>query len=62
MAQIIKKQSILGSKTVYFVSGTSWSDDKSLAKVYPNKSSANGVMNNPDGTNGGWSNATTETV
>lgn len=62
MAQVIKRQSAVDGKTVYFVSGNSWSDDKSLAKVYANKELANGVMINDDGTNGGWSSATTETV
>ena len=62
MAQLIKKVSALGNKTVYYVGGDRWSDDRSEAKSFANVDAANAVMVNTDGRNGGWTGATTETV
>tara|TARA_Y100000361_G_C10957344_1_gene236957 strand:- start:96 stop:284 length:189 start_codon:yes stop_codon:yes gene_type:complete len=60
MASIIQKPSALGSKTVYYVGGTRWSDDRNEAKSFADASAANAVMVNTDGTNGGWTGATVE--
>ena len=62
MAILIKKPSALGSDTVYYTGGTRWSDDRSEAQSFDNVDAANAVMVNNDGTNGGWTGATTETV
>ena len=62
MAQLIKKPSALGDKTVYYAGGDRWSDDRSEAQSFANVDAANAVMVNTDGTNGGWTGATTETV
>ena len=62
MAHLIKKPSALGTDTVYYVGGTHWSDDRSSAKSFVDEAAANAVMVNNDGTNGGWTGATTETV
>ena len=62
MAHLIKKPSALGSKTVYYVGGNLWSDDRTEAQSFADESAANAVMVNTDGTNGGWTGATTETV
>ena len=40
MASIIQKPSALGSKTVYYVGGTRWSDDRNEAKSFANASAA----------------------
>ena len=60
MASIIKKPSALGSKTVYYVGGNRWSDDRSEAQSFSDESTANAVMVNTDGTNGGWTGAIVE--
>ena len=62
MAILIKKPSALGSDTVYYTGGTRWSDDRSEAQSFVDEAAANAVMVNNDGTNGGWTGATTETV
>ena len=62
MAILIKKPSALGSDTVYYTGGTRWSDDRSEAQSFVDETTANAVMVNTDGTNGGWTGATTETV
>ena len=62
MAILIKKPSALGSDTVYYTGGTRWSDDRSEAQSFVDEATANAVMVNTDGTNGGWTGATTETV
>ena len=60
MATIIKKPSALGSKTVYYVGGNLWSDDRTEAQSFADESAANAIMVNTDGTNGGWTGATVE--
>ena len=62
MAHLIKKPSALGTDTVYYVGGTRWSDNRSEAQSFVDEAAANAVMVNNDGTNGGWTGATTETV
>lgn len=62
MAILIKKPSALGSDTVYYTGGTRWSDDRSEAMSFDGIASATAAMENTDGTNGGWTGATTETV
>ena len=62
MAHLIKKPSALGTDTVYYVGGTRWSDNRSEAQSFVDEAAANAVMVNTDGTNGGWTGATTETV
>ena len=62
MAQLIKKQSSIGQRTIYFVGDGRWSDDRSKAKSFANVTAANAVMANPDGKNGGFVGASTETV
>ncbi len=62
MAHLIKKPSALGTNTVYYVGGTRWSDNRSEAQSFVDEAAANAVMENTDGTNGGWTGATTETV
>ena len=62
MAKLIKKPSIVANRTVYYTGGTSWSDDRSEAKSFETVDAANAVMVNTDGTNGGWTGATVETV
>ena len=61
MAVIIKKPSRLAGITVYFAGGNRWSDDRSQAQEMTSEE-ATAMMVNTDGTNGGWSGATTETV
>ena len=63
MAIIIKRPSRLTGVTVYFAGNSRWSDDRSDAlelDMTPEEVTA--MMVNTDGTNGGWSGATTETV
>tara|TARA_B100002019_G_scaffold171826_1_gene148518 strand:- start:148 stop:336 length:189 start_codon:yes stop_codon:yes gene_type:complete len=62
MAHLIKKPSALGTDTVYYAGGTRWSDNRSEAQSFVDEAAANAVMVNTDGTNGGWTGATTETV
>ena len=62
MATIIKKPSKLAGITVYYAGGDLWTDDRSQAKSFGDTPSALAVMVNDDGTNGGWTGATTETV
>ena len=61
MAVIIKKTSRLAGVPVYFVGGNRWSDDRSQAQEMTSEE-ATALMDNPDGKNGGWTGATTETV
>lgn len=61
MAQLIKKQAAIGSATVYYTGGSSWTDNRDEAFVFANVDAANNHMVNPDGTNGGFTGATLET-
>ena len=61
MAEIIKKQSLVANTTVYYTGGTNWSEDRSKAKTFLTPDDAIAHMANPDGTNGGYSNAVVET-
>jgi len=55
----IKKASVLmSSVVVYHVGGDQWSDDFSERKIYTSKASADAMLPNEDGTNGGFKNAT----
>ena len=57
MAYHIKKPSVLKEgATVYYTGGSTWSEDSSDRKVYSDNPTA--VIANPDGKNGGFSNAT----
>jgi hypothetical protein len=46
------------STTVYYAGNGRWTDDPSQKESFSTKSSATSLMNNPDGKNGGWTNAT----
>jgi hypothetical protein len=61
MAVVIKKTSRLAGVPVYFVGDNRWSDDRSQAQEMTSEE-ATALMYNPDGKNGGWTGATTETV
>ena len=58
MAYYIKKPGILTPGDVYWIGGSSWSDDISKKKVYANKGTADAKIVNTDGKNGGWKGAT----
>lgn len=61
MATIIKKPSVLVDRPVYYTGDRNWTEDRSKA-VQMHLAEADALMNNPDGKNGGWTGATTETV
>ena len=55
----IKKQSIIQSDvTVYYEGGNKWTQDYADRKQYSAKADADAKLVNPDGKNGGFSNAT----
>lgn len=59
MAYYIQKPSRIDeSITVYYAGNGKWTDDLSQKKSFSTKSSATNLMKNPDGKNGGWTNAT----
>ena len=60
MAYLIKKQSQIDDRYVYFVGGQSWSDDKSLAVEVDTENEAKMLFLNPDGLNGGFKTAIAE--
>ena len=55
---IKKSSALMPSNEVYHVDGDQWSDEYSERKVYTSKASADAMLPNPDGTNGGFKNAT----
>ena len=58
----IKKASALLSGTdVYYVEGNRWSDDFADRKIFTNKTTAQYLIKNPDGKNGGFANASVVT-
>ena len=58
----IKKASALLSGTdVYYVEGNRWSDDFTDRKIFTNKTTAQNLIKNPDGKNGGFANASVVT-
>tara|TARA_Y100000004_G_C8865672_1_gene391027 strand:+ start:169 stop:360 length:192 start_codon:yes stop_codon:yes gene_type:complete len=59
MAFHIQKPAALGTgKTVYYTGDRNWSDDPSEKKTWSTSTTPTNLMNNPDGTNGGWNGAT----
>lgn len=59
MAYYIQKPSLVDSAvTVYYAGNKRWSDDASNKIIFASEEEANAVISNPDGTNGGWTNAT----
>ena len=46
------------SKVVYYTGGNTWSDDPADKKSFATKAKAEELFPNPDGTNGGFKNAT----
>jgi len=55
---IKKPSALISSVDVYHVGEDQWSDNYSERKVYTSKASADAMLPNPDGTNGGFKNAT----
>ncbi len=43
-----------GKDTYYTGANGQWTDDYSSRKKYTNKTTTQAMLNNPDGTNGGW--------
>ena len=59
MAFHIQRPSTLGTgKTVYYTGDRNWSDDPGEKKTWDTSTTPTNLMNNPDGTNGGWNGAT----
>ena len=52
---------MVANTTVYYTGGTNWSEDRSKAKTFLTADDAVAHMANPDGKNGGYSNAVVET-
>jgi len=58
MAYYIQKPSSIDNNImVFYTGGNRWSDDKSEVLKFSTKKEANSLITNPDGKNGGWSNA-----
>ena len=57
MAYYIKKPAILVSGDVYYKGDATWTQDSSEKATYT-QSAANAMIANPDGKNGGFTNAT----
>lgn len=55
---IKKASALMQSVEVYHVNADQWSDDFSERKIYDTEEEANATIANPDGTNGGFKNAT----
>tara|TARA_B100002019_G_scaffold209999_1_gene182600 strand:- start:1912 stop:2106 length:195 start_codon:yes stop_codon:yes gene_type:complete len=55
---IKKPSALISSVEVYHAGGNQWSDDYSERKIYTSKAKADAMLPNPDGTNGGFKNAT----
>lgn len=59
MAFYITKPALIDSSiSLYYIGENRWSDDASQKVTYETEEEANNLMVNPDGRNGGWSNAT----
>ena len=59
MAYYITTPALVDSSiTLYYKGDNRWSDDASQKVTYETEEEANNLMVNPDGRNGGWSNAT----
>tara|TARA_B100000287_G_scaffold385401_1_gene392538 strand:- start:327 stop:518 length:192 start_codon:yes stop_codon:yes gene_type:complete len=50
----IRKKAALTENDIYYVGGINWSDEYSQRKKYTSKASVEAVLENPDGTNGGF--------
>ena len=57
MAYYIKKPAILVSGDVYYKGDATWTQNIADKATYT-QSAANAMIANPDGKNGGWTNAT----
>jgi hypothetical protein len=55
---IKKPSSLISSVDVYHIDGDQWSDNFSNRKIYTSKTSADTLIVNLDGKNGGFKNAT----
>jgi len=53
----IKRSAAIDDYDVYYEGGTSWSDDFAQRKTYTAKATAEAVLVNTDGKNGGFNNA-----
>jgi hypothetical protein len=60
MAYLIKRQSQIDDRYVYFVGSQSWSDDRSLAVEFETENDAKMLFLNADGLNGGFKTAIAE--
>ena len=61
MPYLIKKPGIpnnAGIGDIYYTGGSLWDEDYANRKVYSAKATADARIANPDGTNGGFNNAT----
>ena len=52
---------LLSGTDVYYVEGNRWSDDFADRKIFTNKTTAQNLIKNPDGKNGGFANASVVT-
>ena len=53
--QIKRISRVDSTKDVYYTGADQkWTDDYSARKQYTNKTTTQAMLNNPDGTNGGW--------
>ena len=57
MAYYIKKPGVLVSGDVYYKGDATWTQDSSEKATYT-QATANAMIANPDGKNGGWTGAT----
>ena len=59
MAYHIQKPSVINPDViVYYAGDGKWTDDASQKQTFRTKTSANKLISNPDGKNGGWKNST----
>ena len=59
MAYHIQKPSVINPDViVYYAGDGKWTDDVSQKQTFRTKTSANKLISNPDGKNGGWKNST----
>jgi len=63
MAYFIEKPSRIDENiTVYYAGNSRWSDDISQRQLFTTKKAADAAIQNNDGKNGGWTNATIVSV